>query len=275
MMHSQPSPKVGPLSDAIESRLSLARRIARSAGELTLRYFRRADLAVERKSDASPVTAADRAAEQHLRDAIAAAFPDDAILGEEFPAKDGASGFRWILDPIDGTKSFISGVPLYSTLVGVEHEGQSSIGVIEVPALDERVWAAVGGGAWTSQGNAEPQRAQVSVKACLADGLFVASQVDSFAAHDRGDAYLRLQSAASITRTWGDGYGYLLVATGRAELMVDPVMNVWDAAALLPVIAEAGGTFTDWRGQPTIHSGEGIATNGRVFDEVMRLIEGV
>jgi histidinol phosphatase-like enzyme (inositol monophosphatase family) len=260
------------LPEAIAGRLSLAVRIARSAGALTLRYFRRPDLAVERKDDASPVTVADRAAEQHLRDEIAAVFPDDAILGEEFPAKHGSSGYRWILDPIDGTKSFISGVPLYSTLVGVEQEGQSTIGVIEVPALDERVWAAVGGGAWTVIGDAPPRQAQVSTKSRLADGLFVASQVDNFASRGRGEAFLRLQAAAGITRTWGDGYGYLLVATGRAEAMVDPVMNVWDAAALLPVVTEAGGTFTDWRGEATIHGGEGIATNGRVFEEVMRLV---
>lgn len=266
------APLSDALSDAIAARLSLAVRIARSAGEVTLRYFRRSDLDVQRKDDASPVTVADRNAELHLREAIAAAFPDDAILGEEFPAQEGTSGYRWILDPIDGTKSFISGVPLYSTLIGVEHEGRATIGVIEIPALDERVWAAVGGGAWTTRGEEQPRQARVSTKTRLADGLFVATQVDSFAARGRGEAFRRLESAAGITRTWGDGYGYLLVATGRAEVMVDPVMNVWDAAALLPVVTEAGGTFTDWRGQTTIRGGEGIATNGRVFEEVLRLV---
>jgi histidinol-phosphatase len=261
-----------PTNDPTDARLQLAIRIARAAGELTLRHFRANDLAVERKSDASPVTAADRGAELFLRDEIGKAFPDDAILGEEFPAKEGPSGFRWILDPIDGTKSFIRGVPLYGTLIGVERGDESVIGVIEMPALDERAWAAKGSGAWYVRGANEPVPARVSTRATLAEGLFVASQVDSFAKQDRGEAYLRLQAAAGITRTWGDCYGYLLVATGRAELMADPIMSAWDAGAMLPILVEAGGTFTDWRGKPTIHSGEGIATNGLVFDEVMRLL---
>jgi histidinol-phosphatase len=258
--------------DPTDARLQLAIRIARQAGELTLRHFRTDDLAVERKSDASPVTVADRGAELFLREQISNAFPDDAILGEEFPAKDGTSGYRWILDPIDGTKSFICGVPLYGTLIGVERGDESVIGVIEIPALDERAWAAKGGGAWYARGTTEPVPARVSKRATLAEGLFVASQVDSFAKQNRGDAYLRLQAAAGITRTWGDCYGYLLVATGRAELMADPIMSAWDAGAILPILVEAGGTFTDWTGKPTIHSGEGIATNGLVFDEVMRLL---
>lgn len=261
-----------PNAAATDARLQLAIRIARVAGELTLRYFGATDLAVERKSDASPVTVADRNAELYLRDEISAAFPDDAILGEEFPAKEGTSGFRWILDPIDGTKSFISGVPLYGTLIGIECGDESVIGVIEIPALDERVWAARGCGAWHARGNNPSAPARVSQKMSLADGLFVVSQVDSFARQGRAGAFLRLQAAAGITRTWGDCYGYLLVATGRAEAMVDPIMSAWDAGALLPILVEAGGTFTDWRGQPTIHSGEGIATNGLVFDEVLRLL---
>lgn len=261
-----------PIAAAIDARLQLAIRIARAAGELTLRYFGTSDLAVERKSDASPVTVADRGAELYLREEISAAFADDAILGEEFPAKEGTSGYRWILDPIDGTKSFISGVPLYGALIGVECGDESVIGVIEIPALDERVWAARGSGAWHARGAHAPTPARVSQKTTLADGLFVVSQVDSFARQGRAEAFLRLQAAAAITRTWGDCYGYLLVATGRAEVMVDPIMSAWDAGAILPILVEAGGTFTDWRGQPTIHGGEGIATNGRVFDEVMRLL---
>jgi histidinol phosphatase-like enzyme (inositol monophosphatase family) len=262
-----------PLPDDIQRRLDLAIRAARAAGELTLQYFGRRGLQVDRKSDASPVTVADRSAEQILREQIAAEFPDDAILGEEFPPREGTSGFRWILDPIDGTKSFISGVPLYATLVGIECEGKPTIGVIEIPALGERAWAAIGGGAWHETREAPPQKAAVSTRDRLADGVFVVSEVANFAARGRGDAFERLQAAAGITRTWGDGYGYLLVATGRAEVMVDPIMNVWDAAAILPVVAEAGGTFTDWQSKPTIHSGEGVATNGRVFAEVMGLLE--
>jgi histidinol phosphatase-like enzyme (inositol monophosphatase family) len=255
--------------DPVAARLEFAVRAARAASQSTLHYFRRDDLQVDRKGDASPVTVADREAEQLLRGEIARAFPDDAILGEEFGETPGTSGYRWILDPIDGTKAFIHGVPLYGTLVGVEHAGASLIGVIDIPALEERAWAAIGHGAWYTMGASEPRPARVSRRSRLADGLLVTSQVDSFASTRRAAAFERLQAAASVTRTWGDCYGYLLVATGRAEAMVDPVMNVWDAAALLPILQEAGGTFTDWRGAATIHSGEGIATNALVLAEVL------
>jgi histidinol phosphatase-like enzyme (inositol monophosphatase family) len=258
----------------IDPRLQLARKAAREAGEITLEYFRRDDLVVQRKGDDSPVTAADRAAEEHLRKRIARNFPDDGILGEEFPETAGTSGYRWILDPIDGTKSFIHGVPLYGTLIGVEHEGQSLVGVIHIPALDESVHAAKGRGAWYVSGSREPEPARVSTRASLAESLFLTSEVRSFDEHDRRAAYDRLQAACRLTRTWGDCYGYLMVATGRADVMVDPVMSIWDAAALAPILEEAGGTFTDWQGRPTIHSGEGIGTNGHVLAEVLSITCG-
>jgi histidinol-phosphatase len=254
-------------------RLELARLAAREAGQLTLRYFRSDTLAVELKQDQSPVTIADRQAEQLLRERIAERFPHDAILGEEFPEQPGTSGYRWILDPIDGTKSFIRGVPLYGTLVGVEHESRSTIGVIYIPALEECLYAATGGGAWYERGHAAPERAQVSKRTSLAEALVCSSDTRFPAA--RREAYDRLQQAAGVSRTWGDCYGYLLVATGRAEVMVDPIMNVWDAAAIQPILMEAGGTFTDWQGRPTIYSGDGIATNGHVLAEVLAFTRGV
>lgn len=246
---------------------------ARAAGRLTLRYFQADDLAVELKSDASPVTVADRQAEQLLRQLIAEQFPDDAILGEEFGEQAGTSGYRWILDPIDGTKSFISGVPLYGTLVGVEHERVSEIGVIYMPALDECIHAATGQGAWYQRGAAAAQRAHVSSRSALADAVVCASET-RFPTAARQAAYARIQQPARISRTWGDCYGYLLVATGRADVMLDPVMNVWDAAAVQPVVLEAGGTFTDWQGQPTIYTGDGIATNGHVLEAVLACTRG-
>ncbi len=258
----------------IQFRLNLAVEAAREAGEITLEYFRRDDLEVERKGDDSPVTVADRAAEQHLRQRIAEAFAEDGILGEEFPERPGSSGYRWILDPIDGTKSFIHGVPLYGTLVGVECEGESVIGVILIPALDECVYASIGQGAWYTSGGDPPRLARVSEKVQLAESCFLTSEVGSFDEIDRRGVYDRLQAACRLTRTWGDCFGYLMVATGRAELMVDPVMQVWDAAAILPVIQEAGGTFTDWQGRPTAHSGQGIATNGHILDEVLAIVRG-
>ncbi len=256
----------------IAPRLELALTASREAGLITLEYFRRDDLEVELKGDDTPVTAADRRAEQHLRNRIAAAFPDDAILGEELPDRPGNSGFRWILDPIDGTKSFIHGAPLFGTLVGVEQDGQPAAGVIRIPALDECVYAAVGGGAWHLQNHQPPQPARVSQISFLAEGLFLTSDAATFTTINRRDVYDRLLAAARLSRTWGDCYGYLMVATGRAELMVDPVAAVWDLAPLLPILEEAGGTFTDWQGGRTIHSGQGVATNGRVFAEALRLL---
>jgi histidinol-phosphatase len=256
----------------LTSRMTLACELAREAGQLTLRYFQRDDLKVDLKSDDSPVTIADREAEQLLRKRIAAAYPHDGILGEEFGEETGTSGFRWILDPIDGTKSFIHGVPLYSVLIGVEHEGESRIGVINVPPLGEMAYGAVGQGAWYVRGRSEPRRIHVSQKKTLAEGLFLTSEPANFTQRGAWPVYERLCAVARISRTWGDAYGYLLIATGRAEVMVDPLMNLWDAAALLPILQEAGGTYTDWKGNPTIYGGEGIATNGFVLDEVLRLI---
>ncbi|MBN2291742.1 MAG: histidinol-phosphatase [Pirellulales bacterium] len=258
----------------LKDRLDFAVRAARLAGGLTLDHFRCDDLTVEHKADDSPVTVADRHAEQSLRKQIDEEFPDDAILGEEFDDKHGTSGFRWILDPIDGTQSFVHGVPLYSTLVAVEHGGESILGVICLPALDQCVYAASGMGAWQVSGNGDPKPARVSKHTSLGEGLFLTSEVDGFSEIGRHDTYLRLQSAARVCRTWGDGYGYAMVATGRADLMVDPIMAVWDAGPLLPIMEEAGGTFTDWIGRPTIHSGQGIATNGLILPEVLSLIGG-
>lgn len=263
---------------AVENRLEWAREIAAEAGAITLEHFLRSDLRVERKGDGSPVTVADRGAEEHLRKRIAERFADDAILGEEFPEKLGSSGFQWVLDPIDGTKSFIHGVPLYTTLVAVldAESGESVLGVIHAPAAGETVSACVGGGAWWCRGDSEPAPARVS-QASLAEGLLLTTDVAGFAERSAGDAtdvYRELEGRARLTRTWGDAFGYLLVATGRAEVMLDAEMNVWDAAALKPVLEEAGGTFTSWSGEPTVHAGEGLATNGRVADEVFGVTRG-
>ena len=256
--------------DALETRFELALSAAREAGRKTLEFFRSDSLAVELKADSSAVTVADRQAELLLRERIGNLFPDDGIVGEEFGQQQGTTGFRWILDPIDGTKSFVSGVPLYGTLVGVEYDGRSVIGVIDIPALEECVYAATGRGCWYLRGTESARQTRVSKTPRLDQGLLVTTQIDSFAVRDSQSAFESLQRQAGITRTWGDCYGYLLVVTGRAVAMVDPLMNIWDAAALQPVLEEAGGTFTDWQGEPTIHSGEGVATNGAVLQEVLQ-----
>src|SRR3954447_7437859 len=262
----------------IAERLQFAVGIAREAGDETLRYFRRSDLAVERKADHSPVTVADRSAEELLRQRIGDRFPQDAIIGEEFGEQTGESGFQWILDPIDGTKSFIHGGPLYTTLVAVLQDGEPQIGVIHAPALGETVYAAKGSGCWYMSGSAsKPQLARVSTVSSLSESLLLTTEVDGFRQRPSGDAtdvFMRLQGAARLARTWGDGYGYLMVATGRAEVMIDPIVNLWDAACLLPVIEEAGGQFSDWKGSPTIRAGEALATNGRVGQEVLAMTRG-
>jgi len=264
-----PQNQQGPAREELSSRLDAALAMARAAGQLTLKYFRQGNYQTERKADDSPVTRADREAEQLMRERIAGHFPQDAIIGEEYGEQTGTSGFSWVLDPIDGTKSFICGVPLYSVLIGVVYDRVSVVGVISMPALRECVYAAQGQGAWYVHDEAERRPARVSTRAPLNEGLFVTSQVDSFGERGAADAYHRLERMAYITRTWGDAYGYLLVATGRAEAMVDPIMNVWDAAAIQPVMVEAGGTFTDWRGEPTIFRGEGLAANAHVHEEVL------
>jgi histidinol phosphatase-like enzyme (inositol monophosphatase family) len=255
----------------ITSRLELALIAAREAGAITLRHFRSSNLQVDRKADDSPVTIADRGSELHLRQRIADAFPHDAILGEEFPERPGSSGFRWVLDPIDGTKSFIHGVPLYGTLVGVENGGESLAGVIHMPALDECAYAAVGQGAWYVAAGKTPQRCRVSQCPQLSQGLFLTSEVRNFTATGRRDVYDKLEESTRLGRTWGDCYAYLMVAIGRAEVAIDPLMNPWDAVALIPVIEEAGGTYTDWEGQRTAYSGNGVATNRCVLEEVLAI----
>ncbi len=259
--------------DGLTERYELAKSVAAAAGKSTLEYFR-GDFGIERKSDNSPVTIADRNAEQLARKLIEAAFPDDPILGEEFPDKEGNSPFRWIIDPIDGTKSFVSGVPLYSTLIGVEYQGRGVVGVIELPALGESVSAAEGEGAWCSTADGKVAPAKVGSFSSLKDGLFTTSERKTFDKRDAGDVYLRLEANCFTARTWGDGFGYYLVATGRAAVMVDPIMSVWDAAAILPILQEAGGVFTDWKGNPTIHGGEGIGTTKELLPEVLRLVAG-
>jgi histidinol-phosphatase len=153
----------------------------------------------------------------------------------------------------------------------LEHAGRSVAGVIYIPALDEGVHAARGGGAWYFAKGLPETPAKVSQRTKLAEGIFVTSQLDSFAKRSAEEVFHRLEEAAYVTRTWGDGYGYLLVATGRADVMIDPMMFLWDAASLQPVLEEAGGTFTDWRGERTIYSGEGVATNGLIQEEVLTI----
>ncbi len=259
------------IENYLDGRLACAVELAKLGGRSTLDLFQSPNIDVERKGDNSPVTIADKRAEQMIRQALAQRYPDDGILGEEFGTQAGNNEYQWIIDPIDGTKSFITGVPLYSTLIGVVRDRRCMAGVIYIPALDEIAFAGQGTGAWYAAGDRPATRCSVSNRT-LSSGLFVTTQYDSFTKRGASEGYLKLEQAAYITRTWGDGYGYLLVATGRAELMVDPIANPWDLAAVQVVVEQAGGRFTSWSGQATVFDGDGVGSNGLIHDEVLAML---
>lgn len=244
--------------------LAFALDAAWEAGRVTLGYFQTA-LDAERKADNTPVTAADREAEQRIRAMIEARWPAHGIIGEEYGRSQSDSPYTWILDPIDGTKSFVSGVPLYATLLALTDGDEALLGVAHFPALKETVYAVRGGGCYWNG-----RRARVSEVDKLEDAVLLVSGLNYFGTKET--AWRRLVEATYIQRTWGDAYGYALVATGRADVMLDPAMALWDAGPLQVIIEEAGGAFTDWSGTPTIHAGESLATNGRLFDQVMAII---
>lgn len=251
----------------------LAVSLAREMGAFTLRYFDTPNLAIEEKADHTPVTLADRGAEELARRIIAERFPEDAILGEECEDRLGSSGWQWILDPIDGTKSFIHGVPIYSNLVGVQYLGEPTIGVIWLPALGRGVWGGRGEGAWELfADDSQTRRARVSNVDRLDRSLFLTTDCYDFDLVGREGAYDELESKCRLTRTWGDAYGYYLVATGRAEIMIDPFFEIWDAAPLVTILREAGGAFCDWSGVERIDGREGVGTNGALKDVVSEIL---
>ena len=256
----------------LAARLEFALTAAREAGELIVGYYQKDDLAVDLKGDKSPVTAADRGAEKLIRELVKQRFPDDGVLGEEFGEEPARNGYRWILDPVDGTKSFVHGVPLFGTLIGLEQDGRMLIGVCRFPALDEVVYAARGSGTWWQTGDREPRRAKVTSVASMSDALFCTTTFAGWDRIGRSDALERLSKAARLTRGWGDCYGHILVATGRADVMVDPLMSAWDAAALVPIVEEAGGCFIDWKGRTAIDSGNGVSVNAMLKDAVLELL---
>lgn len=247
--------------------LEFAVAVARRAGDETLLHFG-TDLAVETKADASPVTVADRAAEETARRLITDRFPDDGIIGEEFHRTNPNARRRWILDPIDGTLSYVHGVPLYGVLVAVEEEEEAVIGVIHFPALGETVYAAAGEGCWWNG-----EDARVSDVDRVEEALVLCTHAEEIERRGHADGWNALRSRAAMVRTWGDCYGHALVATGRAEAMIDPILAHWDAAALEPVVEEAGGVYTDWSGNATQLSDSGISTNRRLAAEVRRLLD--
>ena len=237
------------------------------AGRSTLAYYQ-TGVQADYKVDRSPVTLADRQAEQLIRGRIEKRFPGHALIGEEFgnTEVEGAS-HRWIIDPIDGTKSFLRGIPLYAVLIGLEIEGKPVAGAAYFPALDEMIAAADGEGCWWNG-----RRARVSQVSALSQAWVTCTEAGRFENPQKAQAWERVQQAAYVRGGWGDAYGYLLVATGRAEVMADPVMAVWDCGPFPAILGEAGGYFGDWKGRETIYGGEAIATSHTLLPEVLRLL---
>lgn len=242
--------------------LDFAVEVAWRAGRIALANYQ-TGITAETKPDASPVTVADRAAEQVARELISIKFPHDGIIGEEFGAVRTNASRRWILDPIDGTRSFVRGVPLFGTLLALEEDGEPVLGVMYFPVLEESVYAARGVGCWWNG-----RRALVSDETKLENALVLTTDVESIERENLVAGWNRVRSRAGVVRTWGDCYGHALVATGRAEAMLDPVMSVWDAAALRPIIEEAGGVFTDWHGSATHTGGSAVSTNAALARDV-------
>ena len=241
------------------SDLQFAVELAKQAGHLTLTYFSRKFLQVFTKRDASPVTEADRKAEELIRAAISSRYPQDGVLGEEFGERQSGNNRRWIIDPIDGTKAFIHGVPLYGVMIALEIDGFMQLGVVHFPALGELYYAEQGGGAFL---NDSP--IAVSSISDIKDATVLYTEkeylLDSLSHHPVD----MLRQQAGLVRGWGDCYGHMLVASGRAEVSVDKIMSPWDCAALIPIVTEAGGCCFDYQGKTTI-SGEGLVSANRAI----------
>lgn len=259
-------------------RYEVARDAARLAGRIALRYFESSgpggsatgslhQLEVAWKANLSPVTIADREAERTLRELLLSRFPRDGFWGEEFGELPGESGYRWIIDPIDGTRNFLRGIPLWGTLVGLEYRGEMIAGIVAFPALGYVYHALRGEGAFR-----DGQRLHVSQIASLEQGQLFYSGASWFLAGPCRDAFVALCLGTQRQRGFGDCFGFVLVAQGAGEAMLDYGVHPWDIAALVPIIEEAGGRFSDWSGQSTIHRPDVLASNGKVHDEILQLL---
>lgn len=248
------------------ARYEVAVEAARQAGALALRYFDQ-NLAVEWKHDHSPVTVADREAEALLRATLLGRFPHDGFLGEEQGETPGTSGFRWVIDPIDGTRNFVRGIPVWATLVGLEYRDEQVAGVAEVPTLGQTYRALRGDGAYRGE-----RRIRVSDVGDLGEAILFYSSLSWFIRAGRQDQFLELAARTQRQRGFGDFYGFVLVAQGSGELMIEHGVHAWDVAALLPILEEAGGRLTDWDGAVTVHRPDVIASNGRLHAAALEIL---
>lgn len=255
----------------LQDDLELAHRLADAADAITRERFGAADLAVESKPDLTPVTDADRAVERALREILGAARPHDAVSGEEFGSQ-GSSTRRWVIDPIDGTKNFVRGVPVWATLIALLDGAAPVLGFVSAPALGRRWWATTGTGAWARAMDAAPRRLAVSRVSDLADASLSYSSLTGWAQIGRRDRFLALTDACWRTRAYGDFWSYLLVAEGAVDVAAEPELSLWDVAALAPIVVEAGGRFTGLDGVDGVHSGNAAASNGLLHEALLAFV---
>ncbi len=261
----------------VTSRLALALTLAERAGALAMTHFGSPGLLVHSKGEAGPVTIADRDAEALIRAGIAAAFPRDAVMGEELGETHGTSGYRWLIDPIDGTVSFVRGVPLFGVLIGVERDEPDGprvvAGVCALPALGERVFASEHEGATWERAGRAAEPARVSRCDQLSQSLLCTTSPDYYRQSGRLDVMPRLFAAAQRVRGWSDCYGLTLAATGRVDVFVDPLMNPWDNGPFPIIFDRAGGTFCDWQGRAGARSKDCLAGASPLVEQVRALLE--
>jgi histidinol-phosphatase len=252
--------------------LSLAHLLADTADAISMARFRALDLHVESKPDLTPVSDADTAVEKALRATLARTRPRDGVLGEEFGASRAAAGAstrQWVIDPIDGTKNFVRGIPIWATLIALMEADQVMVGLVSAPALGRRWWAARGHGAYAGRHTAAATPIRVSGVNRLADASFCYASLPAWEEIGRLPAMLDIMRRSWRTRAYGDFYGYMLVAEGAVDVMVEPELALWDLAALLPILTEAGGTFTDLNGEPGPFGGSAVATNGSLHADIL------
>ena len=251
----------------------------REIGAHAITYYQQQDIGLDFKPDRSPVTRADKEGEELARRILDAECPADAILGEEYGEKDGSSGYRWYLDPIDGTQSFVRGVPLFGCMAALEHDGEPVIrrDLLPCPRRDrlrrDRAGRMVGQRHWRAVRRARPAPCARLVRSPIwATLLFASTGFHDFARIDKAEGLARLFGSIREARGWSDCYGHYLVATGRVDVMIDPLMNVWDTAPLLPIVEEAGGRFTGLSGTRTIHEPNALSTDGLLHDAVLETL---
>jgi histidinol-phosphatase len=254
--------------------LRFAHVLADAADDITTRRFRALDLRVETKPDLTPVTDADRAVEEQVRSVLRRARPRDAVHGEEL-GKTGIGPRCWVVDPIDGTKNFVRGVPVWATLIALMMGDEPVAGVASAPMLGRRWWAARGSGAWTGRSLTKASRCRVSDVRRLRDASFSYSSLSGWEDRDGLGGFLGLARSVWRTRAYGDFWSYVLVAEGAVDVAAEPEVSLWDLAALQVIVEEAGGRFTDLSGAARPDGGSAVATNGQLHDEVLKLLQGV